>query len=158
MLIRPWFESRVFVYDQAYVLPHQNAWQPILPGTELKVEDGDADFRNSLADPEYNRPKEVHIILGVGFIARVFKLKIGYNIDGTALFSTHFGNVLMGEHKDGVMSDVCNENSTVEAMNSIVDDTVNEKLNAMLEKLWRIDDADCSESNQMFATSAARDK
>lgn len=138
IIIRPWFQSQTCVYDQAYVLPHQNDWKPILPSTELKVEQKDEEFRNSLADPVYFSPHEVHIILGVGFVAKVFEHKIGQDINGTALFSTQFGNVIMGELDENAESNECNE----QCLSTVVDDTMNEKLNKMLERLWEMDKAD----------------
>lgn len=87
MVIRPWFDSPYGIYDEAYILPHENTWRPILPSKELQVQQKDEEFRQALADPEYHRPKEVHIILGVGFVAKVFSHKIGHDIDGTALIN-----------------------------------------------------------------------
>lgn len=165
VLIRPWFESDAFVCARAYILPHQNTWQPILPSTELQVEQKDAEFRNSLADPEYYRPKEVHVILGVGFIARIFEHKIGYDIDGTAVFSTQFGNVVMGEHTDCIgwndrCAEHCNEQCNVNCLsnvNTIVDDTMNDKLHGMLQRLWKMDDAECIESKRTVEQQMVED-
>lgn len=88
-------------------------------------------------------PKQVHIILGVGFVAKIFDYKIGHDTDGTALVSTQFGNVVMGEQ------DVeCTDNN-LSTVTALVDDTMNEKLYAMLEKLWQMDCTDTgAESNR----------
>lgn len=97
VVIRPWFESHACTMEKAWILPHQNTWQPILPSKQLEGCHGDDNFRMQLADPEYFLPKEVHIILGVGFVAKILYHKIGHELDGVAIVKTDFGNVVMGE-------------------------------------------------------------
>lgn len=133
ILIRPWFDSDVCVNDQMWVLPNEDTWKPLLPSQELSVQRKDEQFRQTLADPIYYLPRQVHIILGIRFVAAIFDSKIGYEAEGTAVISTPFGNVIMGK---------CNEESTdknLECNVSIIDNDVGERLNKMLEKLWEMD-------------------
>lgn len=133
IIIRPWFESTNCIFDQAFILPHQNEWRPILPSKELPVQEKDLEFRSALADPEYYMPKEVHIILGVGFVAKIFDKKIGYDVKGAAVIDTPFGNVIMGEHEDLESTD------NLSTVGALVDCEMEEKLNKMIERLWEMD-------------------
>lgn len=138
VIIRPWFESRECVHDQAWILPHESDWRPILPSQELAVRDTDNEFRNDLADPDYFRPKEVHIILGVGFVAKILDRKIGHVCEGSAIVNTQFGKVIMGEHLD-----YTGEN--VETIATIMDDSMDKRLSEMIEKLWKQDEIEGSD-------------
>lgn len=135
-IIRPWFESNNYIHDTMLILPHQDTWRPILPSRELNVHRKDKEFRKTLADPFYYLPKEVHILLGVGFVAHIFDHKIGTEIDGTAVFSTMLGNVVMGEFTEN-----WNENSDeIGKVMTVVDDSLGDKLNKMIERLWKQDE------------------
>lgn len=133
VIVRPWFDSSYYQFEEALVLPHQNSWSPILPSRELDVNSNAVAFRNTLADPEYHLPKEVHIIVGCGFVANILDRKIGHDKRGTALFSSHFGNVVMGEYCEG------NDDENCVTATSIVDNEMAEKLNGMIEQLWKMD-------------------
>lgn len=63
VVVRPWFDSPVHTDESLYILPHEDTWKPLLPSKELEVQEKDIDFRRSLADPEYYKPMEVHILL-----------------------------------------------------------------------------------------------
>lgn len=77
MTIRPWFDSSVSVEDTIWVLPHTNQWKPWLPSKTLNVQLKDHEFHQTLADPEYYIPKEVHILLGIETVVRMLDYKIG---------------------------------------------------------------------------------
>lgn len=136
VVLRPWFESRYSIRDRALVLPHQDSWSPILPSTVLQVQQKDDEFRRTLADPEYHIPKEVHIILGIGFMANILDRKLGYDMFGTALVSTHFGTVVMGKYNDNLDDE---DEESPEIIRTIIDDTMEEKLSKMIERLWEMD-------------------
>lgn len=72
------------------------------------------------------------------FRCKVFECRVGRDIDGTALSSTKTGNVVMGEWFEEPES---NENR-LSIVYTSVDDTICEKLYAMLERLWIIDSTD----------------
>lgn len=139
VIIRPWFDSQARVTEKAWVLPHQNTWRPVLPSKRLDVCRVDDEFRAKLADPEYYIPREVHIILGVGFVAKILNHKIGHEFDGMAIVNTEFGIVMMGEQIiDFGDSDGNNEKSLC-SNGVLVDTAMEEKLNKMIERLWEID-------------------
>lgn len=131
----PWFQSTECVREEAYVMPDTNDWRPLLPARELQVPEASNEFTLALADPEYNISKETHIILGVGFVARIMNYKIGSNEDGTVLLNTTFGNVVMGEHRQNWEE----LDESLASTGTIVNDELNEKLNEMVERLWKID-------------------
>lgn len=131
--IKPWFDSPVGLNEALHILPHENTWKPLLPSKELQVQEKDKEFRQALADPEYFSPKEVHILLGIRFVAKILDYRIGYEVDGTALYSTPLGNVIMGEQFE-------EEDSNVENVAAIMDDSMEEKLCKMIEKLWKQDE------------------
>lgn len=137
VVIRPWFESNECYHDEAWVLPHEATWAPLLPSHELKVHRRDAEFRQRLADPAYYQPRETHIILGVGFVAKMFEQKLGYEPDGTALISTSFGNVVMGEHTESIQE--CDEEGNA-IVSTLINNDMGKELNALLERLWEMDE------------------
>lgn len=103
----------------------------------------DDQFRQTLADPVYYEPKETHILLGVGFVARILERKSGYERDGTAVFETMFGNVVMGEHTENWEELLNNgeeiSRNSIDKVMTVVDDTLEQKLSGMLERLWEMD-------------------
>lgn len=126
-----------------WVLPHEDTWKPLLPSHELKVHEKDLAFRQTLADPIYHKPQEVHILLGVGFVARILDRKLGYDLDGTAIFDTSFGKVIMGEYtanwQELMEKGVDLRHNELDRVCNIVDDTLEEKLCGMMERLWKMD-------------------
>lgn len=135
VIIRPWFDSDVCIDDTLWVLPHEDTWKPMLPSTELKVHRKDFAFRQTLADPEYFIPKEVHLLLGISVVARMLEYKIQTEIDGTTLFHTSFGNVVMGEHVENWEELADNEH--MQRALTVVDDNMEQKLHGMIERLWK---------------------
>lgn len=148
VILRPWFKSEACVYDQAWILPHESDWRPILPSQELTVRDTNSDFRAELADPEYFKPKEVHIILGVGFVAEILDKKIGRMYEGSAIIKTQFGKVIMGKHLDYP------EDST-ETAATIMDDSLDRKLSGMIEQLWKQDEIELSDRESKWTKEEA---
>lgn len=140
VVIRPWFESDAFEDDFMWIMPHDNSWRPILPSQELKVDRKDHAFRQTLADPDYYLPKEVHILLGIRFLAKILDRKVGVEPDGTTVFGTPFGNVIMGEHFEDWYE---SENGKVA---TVMDESMNEKLKGMIERLWKCDGLELEES------------
>lgn len=130
--VRPWFESNVCLRETVWILPEPNEWNPTLPSSELDVSRNDLNLEQPLADPIYNKPTQVHIILGVGFFAKIINSSLGTANDGTTLLDTDFGVVMMGEHFETVNTD----NGMIF---SAIDDTLGDKLNGMLERLWEQD-------------------
>lgn len=98
----------------------------------MEVAKDSCDLEQNLADPIYYQPKPVHIILGVGFFGKIMKAAIGTTANGTALWDTHMGVVMLGEHMEEIDWDT---GKTF----SVIDDTMGEKLNGMLEQLWEQD-------------------
>lgn len=84
----------------------------------------------------------MHIILGVGFVANILQDKLGHDIRGTALVSTHFGNVVMGEYHENGLDSTEDENEHAN-VNTIIDGEMEEKLQKMIERLWEIDMIGC---------------
>lgn len=130
--IRPWFDSNVCIEETVLVLPEKNEWNPVLPSVLLDVSHNDFELEQPLADPNYFKPAQVNIVLGVGFFAKMINKAIGTANDGTTLLDTSYGVVLMGEHTES-METVTNTSF------SIIRDVSGEKLNGMLEKLWEQD-------------------
>lgn len=147
VVIRPWFESHACTMEKAWILPHQTTWRPILPSKQLDGCHGDDDFRMKLADPEYFVPKEVHIILGVEFVAKILDHKIGHELDGVAIVKTDFGNVVMGEQMlDYGRNDGSNDGRNVGGneeqfcnTGALIDGAMGKKLDEMIERLWEMD-------------------
>lgn len=139
IIIRPWFESDAYEDEVMWIMPHDNSWRPILPSQELRVSKNDHAFRQTLADPEYFLPKEVHILLGIRFLAKILDKKIGTEPDGTSIFSTPFGNVIMGEHLESLDE---SENGLTSA---VMDESMESKLNGMIERIWKMDGLDMEE-------------
>lgn len=144
VIIKPWFESSFGIGQSVYILPHANSWRPILPSRVLPVQDKDKEWRQSLADPEYYLPKEVHILLGVGFVSKILDYRICINVDGTVVYSTPLGKVVMGEQLEEADCNDENVNAIMDSedsnRNAIINDSIEAKLSGMIERLWKQDE------------------
>lgn len=129
---RPWFDSDQHLKETVSILPEPNEWNPTLPNAELNAIDESVVSEQQLADPIYHTPTAVHIVLGVGFFAKIIRAAIGTTHHGTTVLDTSFGAVLMGEHYE-------NANVDYGAIYSAVDESVGEKLDGLLERLWEQD-------------------
>lgn len=127
--VKPWFDSSKCINETVWVLPEPHEWNPTLPSVELNVISNNLHTEQHLADPNYFKPMEVHIILGVGFFAKIIKASLGTTSHGTTLLDTDFGIVMLGEHFDSI-------NMETGTVLSAIDDSLGDKLNKMLEKLW----------------------
>lgn len=126
--LAPWFESDLRIDETFWIMPEQNEFCPILPNSELDVAQNAYDLDGDLADPLYYKPEQVHLTLGVGFVAKIFDRYLRTMQDGTTLIGTSFGAIVMGEHTES--TDI-----QTGKVFSIVDDTLNEKLKGMIEQL-----------------------
>lgn len=132
LCLKPWFDSDISVKETVWVLPEENAWNPTLPSTELNVST-DLQLEQQLADPKYAVPMPVDIVLGVGFFAKILERLVGTAPDGTMLFETRFGTIVMGEHTEPM-------DPQTGSVFTTIDDKLGDKLNGMLEKLWEQDE------------------
>lgn len=136
IVVKPWFESDEQIKETVWIMPQENAWNPILPGEHLNIRQDnfeELELEPHIADPAYFEPMPVDIVLGVGFFAKILDRKIGTARDGTVLVNTSFGMVMLGEYIEEL------ETQTGNAF-TVVDDTLGERLNKMVEQLWEQDE------------------
>lgn len=83
--------------------------------------------------------------MGVGFFGKILDRKLGAAKDGTVIMNTNFGMVMLGEHAEEF------ETRTGRAF-TVIDDSLGDKLNGMIEQLWKQDEIESERNTESQLT------
>ncbi|XP_031634329.1 uncharacterized protein LOC116347753 [Contarinia nasturtii] len=88
------------------------------------------------ADPNYWIPEQVHLLLGVGFFAKIIVSVVDRGIDGTALMETRIGVIIFGTDSENIEFGEEFENAQTLLAIDVKEEI---KLDRLLERLWQQD-------------------
>lgn len=129
--LKPWFRSKFSLKTKLWVLPHNSNWNLIAPAKTIHRITYDRSCHMAFADPEYYKPKNIEVILGVQFIAKVFTAAIPTIMENYTIVDSKFGSIVFGEQfKEDSYNDTNHSLITIEDF---------EMLDRAVKQLWELD-------------------
>lgn len=129
--LKPWFKSKISIKTRFWVLPKENSWQLIAPASEIHRVKYDRTCYSVFADPEYYRPKNIDMILGVQFVAQVFTAAMPVIMDRYTIIDSKFGLIVFGEQYP--------EERHHDTNHALITIDNYEKLDKAVKQLWELD-------------------
>ncbi|XP_017468097.1 PREDICTED: uncharacterized protein LOC108360352 [Rhagoletis zephyria] len=110
----------------------QCQWSPILPSSGETVTPICNSLNATLADPEYWKAQEVHVLLGANFVARSIIAVVKGGAEGTAFMETMPVVIIFGEYAQRRDERIGELISTVECKD-------NRELERLLKQFWELE-------------------
>lgn len=129
--VKPWFVSEKFIETDIWILPNDNQWHLISPIQSMSKIHKLSSTQITLADPEYFKAKEIHMILGVQVFAKCMTSEIPRPIENYTTFESIFGVIVFGADT--------NNHAAVQQVGSIEVIEDYSYLERCIHKLWQLD-------------------
>lgn len=134
--IHSWFEHIIFEQAIFWIVPEEAGWQPYMPDRRMNPFKCRNPSELPFADPNYWIPEQVHLLLGVGFFAKIIVSVVDRGIDAIALMEIRIGIIIFGTDS-GIMAKE-DEFENAQTL-SAIEWKEEVKLDRLLERLWQQD-------------------
>lgn len=128
-----WFDHDIQEQAVFWIVPKEAGWQPYMPDRRMNPFKHKNPTKVPLADPSYWIPEQVHLLLGVGFFARIIVSVVDKGVVGTAVMETRIGVIIFGTDSEKMQYEEGFEKAqsllAMEPKEGI-------KLDRLLERLW----------------------